>query len=168
MLVFPFPISIFCLCFLPGTHRNLQVLMPFITTTFSYCIIAAIQHCHCWSYCRCLVMHQIQPTVEVFSQQQSEISTRNSDCAGGIVFPHLTSENLRKGQRRLDPFYLRFSFFRYDLKDVNNEQKWCFGLIVHVWHFSSSRMFKSLISSAQMQIAASSLRFQVSVDLSCR
>lgn len=65
-------------------------------------------------------MHQIQHTVEVFSQQQSEISTRNSDYAGGIVFPHLTSENLRKGQRQLDPFYLRFSFFRYDLKDVNN------------------------------------------------
>lgn len=65
-------------------------------------------------------MHQIQHTVEVFSQQQSEISTRNSDYAGGIVSPHLTSENLRKGQRQLDPFYLRFSFFRYDLKDVNN------------------------------------------------
>lgn len=32
-------------------------------------------------------MHQIQHTVEVFSQQQSEISMRNSDYAGGIVSP---------------------------------------------------------------------------------
>lgn len=37
----------------------------------------------------------IHHTVEVFSQQQSEISTRNSDYAGEIVFPHLTSEKGR-------------------------------------------------------------------------